>query len=145
MKNKTKKQKHLAVVGIIFDRSGKVLLTQRDEVGSTHSHLKWQFPGGGIEFGEHPLDTLRREVMEETGIEILTLTEQPIVHSHIFQPENIHALVMGFPSIYKSGKIDVNKDKNTGDAKWFSFEEINAIPHLPEVKNMIREARKFLK
>jgi 8-oxo-dGTP diphosphatase len=30
----------------------------------------WEFPGGGVEWGEHPDEAVVREVKEETGIEI---------------------------------------------------------------------------
>ncbi|HWD38413.1 MAG TPA: NUDIX domain-containing protein [Fimbriimonas sp.] len=30
----------------------------------------WTLPGGGMEFGEHPEETMRREVWEETGFEV---------------------------------------------------------------------------
>ncbi len=30
----------------------------------------WTLPGGGVDHGEHPEDSLRREVLEETGLDV---------------------------------------------------------------------------
>lgn len=43
------------------------LITRRQE-GKTNAG-KWEFAGGGSRAGEEPLDALRRELKEETGIE----------------------------------------------------------------------------
>ncbi len=56
------------VVGAAIFRGGKCLITRRS---ARMSHaLKWEFPGGKIESGETPEEALRRELMEELGLEI---------------------------------------------------------------------------
>jgi 8-oxo-dGTP diphosphatase len=59
---------HPAVgVGAVVVRDGKVLLIKR-----AHEPRKgeWSLPGGIVELGEGLLEALRREVREETGLEI---------------------------------------------------------------------------
>lgn len=51
-----------SVYGIYLRSTKRVLL-----VKDAHSML-WGFPGGGIEGGEEHVDTLKREVFEETGL-----------------------------------------------------------------------------
>ncbi len=46
----------------------RILLTQR--LPSAHLAGKWEFPGGKLEPGEAPTDALRRECLEECGIEV---------------------------------------------------------------------------
>jgi 8-oxo-dGTP diphosphatase len=53
------------VAGLIV-QEGKVLICQRTK--HQPMPLKWEFPGGKIEYGEQPTDALRRELEEELGI-----------------------------------------------------------------------------
>jgi 8-oxo-dGTP diphosphatase len=52
---------------VCFDRHGRVLLGRR---ASDPGAGLWDLPGGFLHEDEHPLDALRREVREETGLEI---------------------------------------------------------------------------
>jgi len=52
----------------LIDADGRVLLAERPE-GRPMAGL-WEFPGGKVEDGERPEDTLIRELHEELGITI---------------------------------------------------------------------------
>lgn len=54
----------IAVRGIIFI-GDKVLMIQSDK------YQEYKFPGGGVEKNESDIDTLIREVREETGCEVI--------------------------------------------------------------------------
>src|SRR5580698_9626553 len=55
------------VVAGILKREGKILICRR-RADQPHA-LKWEFPGGKLEFGESPSAALQRELREELGIE----------------------------------------------------------------------------
>lgn len=52
----------------LIDPDGRVLVAQRPE-GKNMAGL-WEFPGGKVEAGERPEETLIRELREELGIEV---------------------------------------------------------------------------
>ncbi|MBI4424327.1 MAG: (deoxy)nucleoside triphosphate pyrophosphohydrolase [Elusimicrobia bacterium] len=51
----------------VLERDGKILLARR-RPGGPLSGL-WEFPGGKIEPGEAPADCLKRELLEELGLD----------------------------------------------------------------------------
>jgi 8-oxo-dGTP diphosphatase len=57
----------IVAAGILIE-GGRVLLTQRKR--GAHLAGMWEFPGGKVESGEDPKEALRRELMEELGIEV---------------------------------------------------------------------------
>ena len=58
------------VYGIYLDKQKGLLVS--DELINGNNITK--FPGGGLEFGEGPIDCLKREMIEETGFEFKILT-----------------------------------------------------------------------
>lgn len=59
---------HIRVACAVIERDGRVLAAQRGPNMSLP--LKWEFPGGKIDPGETPEECLRRELVEELGVEI---------------------------------------------------------------------------
>jgi 8-oxo-dGTP diphosphatase len=56
-----------AACAICFDDAGRLLLTRR--AWEPYAGM-WDLPGGFLHEDEHPLDALRRELAEETGLEV---------------------------------------------------------------------------
>ncbi len=73
-------------VGILMKPNGDVLLGQRPE-GKPYAGY-WEFPGGKVEEGEDILDALKREFMEELGVQIVSAqpwcgVEYIYPHAHV--------------------------------------------------------------
>lgn len=83
----------IRVYGLLVE-DGRVLVS--DEVIRGRHITK--FPGGGMEFGEGPLDALVREIREEMGIEALDLAHY--YTTEFFQQSTFHSTPMQVMSLY---------------------------------------------
>jgi len=54
----------IGAFALIFDDNGRILLNQRRD------NQKWNPPGGRVEAGEMPAETVVRETLEETGLHV---------------------------------------------------------------------------
>ncbi len=73
-------------VGILIIKDNKILLGKRK---NAHGADTWAPPGGHLEFGESWQDCAKREVFEETGIEIVNVTLYAVTND-VFTQENKH-------------------------------------------------------
>ncbi len=85
----TKRIVLVAAVALV-DADGRVLLAQRPE-GKSMAGL-WEFPGGKVEPGESPEETLIRELLEELGIAVKAACLAPLTFaSHAY--DDFHLLM----------------------------------------------------
>ena len=75
-------------VKAIIEKDNKILLLKRSE---KYEHLSnaWDIPGGRINFGEEPKEGLKREIEEETGLQLKEI-KQILDASTVFKNEEKH-------------------------------------------------------
>lgn len=71
----------MVVTAALIEKDKRVLITRRK--ADTPQPLKWEFPGGKLEFGESPEHCLLREIKEELNV-IVTVNEIFDVVSHVY-------------------------------------------------------------
>jgi bis(5'-nucleosidyl)-tetraphosphatase len=99
----------------------------------------WAFPKGRSNPGETPLESARRELKEETGLDIeKLLQEEPLTERYEFRRkgEIVIKTVQYFPAVV-SGTVRLQPEE-IQDAKWVLLKE--AVRHLTfrEAKEMCR-------
>ena len=127
-----KEFKQLGAYGLIV-KDGKILLIRK--FGGPYDG-KLDLPGGTIEFGEKPVQTLKRELEEETGIEILNyeLFDANSVTFKWAYKENILLKVHHIGIFYKvlDYKNKIKKEVNINNinddslgANWYHISKLN--------------------
>lgn len=133
------------VVGVITNDKGEVLLCKRHEPEFPSAHGKWEFPGGGIEFGEDPIEAVKREVLEEAGVavEIVRMLPKIISDYQEYDSENsVHVIIISYECKIISGTPTANLDEEVDEIQFFKPEDIktlntfrNTLPTIELLKN----------
>lgn len=61
----------VSIKGLILDETRTKFLVIQEDNG------KWEFPGGGLDWGEAPHDALKREIKEEMGLVVTSMSAAP--------------------------------------------------------------------
>jgi ADP-ribose pyrophosphatase YjhB (NUDIX family) len=106
------------VCGVVVRQGDEILLVKPKRGVATGI---WTLPGGFLHAFEQPQDGARREVREETGLEIEDLSlEATVTYSHDDQPYPIVGL--GFTATPVDDEITLQADE-IAEAKWVPAEE----------------------
>lgn len=128
---------------IIISKDCKILMGKKDPAkGGVYSDC-WHIPGGGVDEGETLEQTLRREVLEETGIDISPYKIKPIpfIGSGVAEKILKNGEKVLCSMQFNRFEIDIN-DKNAGaillrptddlvEMRWFDSKELKSIKHIP--------------
>jgi ADP-ribose pyrophosphatase YjhB (NUDIX family) len=114
----------------ILERDGRVLLARR---ANDPRRGHWDLPGGFLEEGETPLDGLRREFAEETGLEVepaelMRIDIEPYADRYVF---SVTWIVRG------DGEPVAADD--VAELRWFAFDDLPPEMAFPGQQHVLRE------
>ena len=120
-------------VAVIWDETGKILIDKRRSGGSFGGF--WEFPGGKKEAGETIEDCIKREVLEELGIEV-ALEEHLITIEYNYSEIRVKLHV--YHCRYLRGIL---KAIECNEFRWVTLDEIDRFT-FPEANEQIITALK---
>ncbi len=124
------------VGALIFNREGKALLVKSDKWRD-----KYCIPGGHIELGETMEDALRREIKEETGLDIYDVKfvmMQEFIFDEAFY-EQRHFIFHDFVCKTDASENQVVLNFESQEFVWVSLKETLRLPLEPYTRRLIEE------
>ncbi|GHH87220.1 hypothetical protein GCM10018793_62240 [Streptomyces sulfonofaciens] len=112
-------------------RDGQVLLARW--VNRRDGRKRWTLPGGGMEHGEDPYDTVIREVDEETGYTVTPLALLGVDSLLRQYPRRLggtadfHGLRIVYEGRITGGELRSETGGSTDLAAWHPLEEVTAL------------------
>ena len=135
---------------MIEERSaGAVIFNENDGLTNflllNYPEGHWDFPKGNIEKGELPIDTVRREISEETGINnirIFPSFKKKIVYYYRRNAGLVHKEVIYF--LARTLTLDVTLSHEHTNYLWLDLEKaLNKVTYRNS-KSTLKDASKFL-
>ena len=126
-----------AVKGLIENDKKYLLIKQK--IGDEYIY---DLPGGKVDYGESPYETLHREIKEETGLEV-EVSRALGMWWFFRKTDNNQVICYTFLCRAKSTKVDLTKNpistENIAEAVWVSKEELTEKITNPTLLNLVKE------
>ncbi|WP_289008513.1 NUDIX hydrolase [uncultured Thermomonospora sp.] len=104
----------VSVAGVIADEQNRALLIRRRDTG------RWEPPGGVLELSESIHDGLRREVREETGLEV-----DPVALTGVYKNMKRGVVALVFRCEAIGGELTTNPEVT--EFRWATPDEVRAL------------------
>lgn len=111
-------QKNYFLVGqkcVVFNKEGKILLLKRSDKSGGGG---WSLIGGGLDKGEDPIESIKREAREEAQVEISDIKPIKLIS---FDEDGDSVLLIFYQAKTDSEKITLNWEHD--EYRWMSVDE----------------------
>jgi len=131
----------VGVGGVVINR-GRVLLVRR---GSEPLRGQWSVPGGMLELGEDLGEAARRELKEETGLEVEPLEVLTVFDRIQRQGRRVkyHFVIVDFACRLKRGRLRPASD--VLDARWVRRQDLPQYNLTERATAVVLQAYEFFK
>ena len=120
----------VSVKGIAIDSEGRVLLA-REENGH------WEMLGGGLEHNEDPIEGLKREIYEETGLNVVKISNAPkyfltapLLQNNTYMANIVYEIELE--------NLDLTPSDECHELRFFTLEEMATIDLFPNGQKLLR-------
>lgn len=124
--------RRIAAYGICQYPDGRVLVVRASTRSGTPG--AWSLPGGAVDHGEHPFDTVVRETAAETGLSVsVSRLIDVIADLRVVAGEDlaIHTDRLIYEVTLRGGELRDRVDQPTDLARWLARAELTELPLRP--------------
>ncbi|OJU88240.1 hypothetical protein BGO17_04700 [Candidatus Saccharibacteria bacterium 49-20] len=133
---------------LLFSNDGRVLIGKNVK-GGVYEDL-WVVPGGGIDEGETKEDAVKREILEEVGIDISDAVIEPVdlpqtgtaektlrdTGERVLVAMTFYNFTVKFDK--PAQEIPIILEDDFGHAEWVAIEKLSELSYSPSVKNLLK-------
>src|SRR5688500_16035169 len=112
-------QRPVVGIGVLIFKDGKVLMGKRK---NAHGEGQYAPPGGHMELLESFEGCAKREVLEETGLEIENVRFLSIYNQKEFAPK--HVINIGLLADWKSGEPKLMEPEKCESWEWYDIDNL---------------------
>lgn len=114
---------------LLKNEEGKYLLIRRSLEKYPEVKGRWDIVGGRIDPNETLLDALKREVKEETGLEIIDTPQLVAAQDIMIKEKAKHVVRLTYSGKTKGDKISLDLSENDM-YRWLSWDELKSMDDL---------------
>ena len=131
------KRQRIATYGVCRDGQGRLLLARASP--SLTLQGRWFLPGGGVQHGERPPESLRREMEEESGLTVEVGPLLDVLSDVRTLPDgsSLHTVRIVYRIESWSGTLRPESDGTTDAVGWFSPDEAAEMPLAHYVRDVV--------
>ena len=134
-------RQRIAAYGLVRDAGGRLLLARA--APSLTLRGRWFLPGGGVQHGENPPDSLRREIEEESGLKVSVGPLFEVLSDVRTIPDgtSLHTVRLVYQVVSWEGTLRPEADGTTDAVEWFTLDEVRTLPLARYVQHVVDRLR----
>jgi len=125
-------------VGVIILRNNRILLGERT---GSHGANTWATPGGHLEIGESIEECAKREVFEETGLTVTSITKFDFTND-VFEQEGKHYITLFVLASCDEGEAQITEPDKCKQWRWCDVNDLPRPLFLPLI-NLLKDKPDF--
>jgi 8-oxo-dGTP diphosphatase len=131
-------RQRIAAYGVVRDDEGRLLLARA--APSLTIGGRWFLPGGGVQHGESPVDSVRREIEEESGLAVTVGPLLDVLSDVRTLPDGVslHTVRLIYRVDAWEGTLRPETEGTTDAVGWFAADELSSVPLAQYVETVVK-------